>query len=54
MLKAHQEMLICRFIRVQTVVTWLNVDQVRVGGSGQLKGSGVLWHMVKPTCFFFF
>lgn len=35
MLEAHQEMLICWFIRVQNVVIALNVDWVRVGGAGQ-------------------
>lgn len=50
-LKAHQEMFICWFSRVQNVVTSLNVDWVRVGGSGQLKGSGVLRSTVQPACF---
>lgn len=40
-LKAHREMLICQFIRGQNVVISLNGDGVRVGGSGQLKGSGL-------------
>lgn len=34
-LKAHQEMLICRFIREQNVVISLSVDRAKVGGSGQ-------------------
>lgn len=46
MLKAHQEMLICQFIREQNIGTLRNVDWVRLGGSGQLKDSGVFWCMV--------
>lgn len=34
-------------VRVQNVVISPNADWVRVGGSGQLKGSGLLWCTVQ-------